>query len=96
MDIMNIKPEYLELIKSGKKKVEFREWLNTEDNYFGLKNNKTKKIEAVIEVFEVIDTEDFPAEEKEQILIDNHVDLQFAEDYNCRYAYLIKKVHNVH
>ena len=94
--IFNIEPKYLKLIQAGAKKIEFRDRLYTESPYISLRNLDTNKVESVIEVFEVIDTKDFPEDEKEEILHDAHVDTEFSEQYDCRYAYLIKNVHSVH
>ena len=94
--IFNIEPKYLKLIQAGTKKIEFRDRLYTKSPYISLRNLDTNKVETVIEVFEVIDTKDFPEDEKEEILHDAHVDTEFSEQYDCRYAYLIKNVHSVH
>ena len=92
---IDIKPEYLKLIQSGKKKLEFRSWYS-EIPYFLLRNTETKNIESVILVGEVIDLNILDEESKETVLDEGGVTEQFREEYDCRYAYVIEKVFMVH
>ena len=94
-ETMAIKPEFLAKIKSGEKKIEFRSWLS-DARRFSLVNEKTGKIEAIIDVAEVIDTKDFPEEDLEEMYDAQGISEEFREEYDCRYAYLIQEVHSVH
>lgn len=96
---MDIQPEFLKLVKEGKKKAEFRKWLDLRlmHSYVGLRNIKTKKIEAIIKVGQIYDLErHFNEDEREQLYMEAHVTPEFREKYDCRYMYLIEEVHTVH
>ena len=96
---MKILPKYLDLVINGKKKAEVRSWLDTGliNNYIGLENTETKRVEAVIFIDDIFDLDyDFSPEQKEDILDDLQVDDKFREDYDCRYLYSISEVHTVH
>ena len=93
--VVNILPEYISKIKDGSKKLEFRSW-HSKVPYFMLKNEETGKIELVIEILDVMDLNVMDPEDKEDILDQQGVSEEFREKYDCRYAYMIGEVNNVH
>lgn len=92
---VEILPEYLEKIKDGSKVFEFRKWYS-KASHFLLKSTETQRVEAVVEIEEVIDLNLLDEESKEEILDQGKVSQKFREEYNCRYCYIIRKVENVH
>ena len=92
---VDILPEYLEKILDGSKKLEFRSWYS-EAPYFLLKNTKTKKVEAVIRIAHVLDMDNLDEESKETVLDEGKVSEEFREKYNCKYCYMIDKIHRIH
>lgn len=90
-----ILPEYLSQIKDGTKKFEFRSW-KSDASHFLLKSTQTERVEAVIEIQEMIDLNLLDDEDKETILDEGKVTEEFRQNYDCRYCYIIGKVENVH
>lgn len=96
---LDVLPEYLKLIKEGKKKAEFRDYadLRLMNSYIPLRNAKTKKLELMIKVGMIYDLDrQFTEEEKEQLYEESYVTVEFREKYDCRYMYIIEEVHTIH
>ena len=93
--VVDILPEYLDMIKAGTKKMEFRRWYS-EAPYFILRNTETSKTEAILEIGEVIDLNILDEESKETVLDEGKVTQEFRDEYDCRFCYTIEKVFKVH
>lgn len=91
---VDILPEYLEQIKNGTKKMEFRRWYS-KAAYFLLKNTETQKVEGVIQIAEVLDMNLLDEESRETVLDEGKVSEEFRENYDCRFCYIIEEFYNV-
>ena len=96
--IMDTKPEYIAMVKAGLKKAEVRSWKKPlEGQYVKLRNTETKRFDCIILIDQIWDLDKhFTEQEKEDILDELFVTQDFRNNYDCRYLYTIKEVHNLH
>jgi ASC-1-like (ASCH) protein len=96
MYTMKILPEYLKLIREGKKRAEVRKWYkNLEGQKVGLTYPDDNKIRLVIEIGPIYDIRNIDPEDKELLLDEALVSPKFRNSYPCNYIYTITNIEEI-
>lgn len=98
MPIIRILPEYLKLIKEGKKNAEVRSWYK---DFTGqlvglvLTGDELNKIRLVVKFGQILDIRDIHPDDKDMILDDCLVSKEFRENYECNFVYCIDEIYTI-
>ena len=87
----------LNLIKSGEKQAEIRQWYkDLEGQDVGLINVETNKLELIITIGQVLNLKYLTEEERDLVLDEAKVDEEFRSVYPCNYLYTITGTKTIH
>ena len=95
---IRILPEYLKLIKEGKKNAEIRKWYR---DFTGklvglvLTGDELNKIRLVVKFGQILDIRNIDEDDKNMILDDCLVSQKFRENYECNYVYCIDEIYTI-